>query len=202
MAKVPSRVRRRTNQSDYTVENAPSDVNSDCDDAPDNCVIDNTKNTEDESDGDDGQDVSNEADADDEDDAGIDEVATDGEDLGNARGGYADADGDGDGDGDVMLQDDSTDKQGASRTTGGVSRGHAAGNVLNIADTFAKSSVEDPPFVTSGRVLVFENKTDAEPAFTMKHIITSDLRPILARLADLHAPIRSESIFSWGLSSH
>jgi hypothetical protein len=83
--------------------------------------------------------------------------------------------------------------QGASRTTGGILHGRAAGNVFNIGDAVHVTANPEVQAVASGRVLVYDNNAaDADPLFSMKHAITTDLKPILRRLADKYSPVRSE----------
>lgn len=86
------------------------------------------------------------------------------------------------------------DLQGASRTTGGILRGHARGNTFNIADADETAAHQLQPEYY-GRVLVYESKAaDAKPVFTIKHHVTPHLKPVLIELGRKHSPIRSKFI--------
>ena len=86
------------------------------------------------------------------------------------------------------------DLQGASRTTGGILRGHARGNTFNIADADETAAHRLQPEYY-GRVLVYESKAaDAKPVFTIKHHVTPHLKPVLIELGRKHSPIRSKFI--------
>src|ERR1700679_1237244 len=81
--------------------------------------------------------------------------------------------------------------QGASRTTGGVLRGRAYGNVFNHAD------VEDERHVgpRKGKVLVYQSHKDpmihkADMSITLE--VTSQLKPVLKSLARKYSPVRSK----------
>ena len=203
-----SRVRRGTKQDNRPLDNATEsedgvdepphdDTHDDAADKSPNAADDNAAAN---SDDDPANNVEEGAEADDEDDADPNDGVADEDDDGRADDDQAEAILEDDTDAFAGARTPSPDLQGASRTTGGVFRGRAVGNVLNVADAVMMSTAEDPGPAITGRVLIYENKTDNEPAFTMKHIVTSDLRPILTRLAEKHPPIRSESLLHVAVS--
>lgn len=80
--------------------------------------------------------------------------------------------------------------QGTSRTTGGIFRGRALGNVFNHADAFdilANDKVDQ-----KGIVQVYASHTDSRPLMTMKHKMTPTLAPILKALSRHYSPISSK----------
>lgn len=83
---------------------------------------------------------------------------------------------------------------GASRTTGGVFRGRAQGNVLNIAD--AEKHTEDiGPLVGNVKVYRVGDDPQAGKAQTVfKAAVSKDIAPILRELSELYSPIKSESL--------
>lgn len=91
--------------------------------------------------------------------------------------------------------------QGASRTTGGVLRGRAYGNVFNHAD------VEDERHVgpRKGKVLVYQSPKDpmihkADMSITLE--VTSQLKPVLKSLAQKYSPVQSKRYFYFYLDDH
>ena len=100
---------------------------------------------------------------------------------------------------DIIIRTPSP-KQGSSRTSGAALRGRAAGNVFNIADDHFDAAVQAPVYpAVTGRVVIYESIAAAQagdPAFSVKHNITTNLGPILKSVGDKHSPVRSE--FSGG----
>lgn len=93
--------------------------------------------------------------------------------------------------GDYRDDDDSTnpdDLQGASRTTGGIFRGKAVGNVPAFADMEFESTQTIPQ--TKGRV--FLHMSDSGP-YSMSHPVGSKLGPVLNGLAKLYSPIKRQN---------
>lgn len=80
--------------------------------------------------------------------------------------------------------------QGASRTTGGVFRGRALGNVFNHADAFG--SMANEHMDRKGTVQVYASHTDLKPLMTMKHKVTTTLGPILHSLSRRYSPVSSK----------
>jgi hypothetical protein len=85
--------------------------------------------------------------------------------------------------------------QGASRTMGGILRGHALGNVLNLADAdpFGPSSVMHN---SKGTVFVYlsqngnrGNLNEMKPDMTVNTIVTDTLGPVLNKVGGLYSPI-------------
>lgn len=82
--------------------------------------------------------------------------------------------------------------RGASRTSGGIIRGRALGNVFNFAD--ADSSLGSESRI--GRVNVYLDNVDpgtVKPKMVLKTEVTPRLKPVLKNLARRYSPIRSES---------
>jgi hypothetical protein len=72
--------------------------------------------------------------------------------------------------------------QGASRTTGGIFRGRALGNVFNFAD--ADVEVQMSPVM--GKVFIYTEHvtpTQSRPFMSLKHEVVRYLGPILKKLA-------------------
>ena len=93
--------------------------------------------------------------------------------------------------------------QGASRTTGGVLRGQAQGNVFNHADG---SDVFDMG-PRRGKVHVYTSLRDPalhKPDMTLAAEVTSTLKPVLKALARSYSPVHSMSVpcQTWGSSPH
>lgn len=80
--------------------------------------------------------------------------------------------------------------QGASRTTGGIFRGRALGNVFNHADAF--DIMDYGKLDQKGIVQVYTSHTDSKPLMTMKHTMTTTLAPILKSLSRCYSPVSSE----------
>jgi hypothetical protein len=86
---------------------------------------------------------------------------------------------------------------GSSRTTGGILRGHALGNTLNIADF---NNVEDVHYPIPGKVLLYSSNQDPanlsiqsmRPSAFIKHNVTTSIRPVLMKVAEKFSPIQSE----------
>ncbi|KAF8229151.1 hypothetical protein L208DRAFT_1288055, partial [Tricholoma matsutake] len=87
--------------------------------------------------------------------------------------------------------------QGASRITGGILRGHAQGNVYNIADRIEYEGDISP---TTGKVFVFwshGNPDTSEPYMTLSHHVTPTLGPVLKKLGIQYSPVskKNQQIF-------
>ena len=80
--------------------------------------------------------------------------------------------------------------QGASRTTGGILRGRALGNVFNFADA---TPTEDQDGPMMGKVFIYKDHgvpSQTTPFMFLKHEVTRHLAPILQKLATRY-PIMS-----------
>jgi hypothetical protein len=87
--------------------------------------------------------------------------------------------------------------QGASCTTGGIFRGQATGNTLNIGDMIdPESGVEAKAGdLLIGRVLVYNSCDDnAKPLMSIDHLVTLILKPTLVELGSKYSPVKSMSI--------
>lgn len=90
--------------------------------------------------------------------------------------------------------------RGASRTTGGVLRGHAQGNTGNLAD-FNDTPLEPISFMPvdmSGCVRVYQSRNEVDtgkPSMVFHHEVTPTIGPVLTTLADLYSPIKSEYVY-------
>jgi hypothetical protein len=81
--------------------------------------------------------------------------------------------------------------QGASRTTGGVIRGRAYGNVFNFADSHDLGV--DPAAPVVGRVHLYDSRIDpahTKPRAAFKLQITTSLGTVLSKLAEKDSPVR------------
>lgn len=88
--------------------------------------------------------------------------------------------------------------QGASRTTGGILRGRAAGNAFNFADApdFA------PPSMTPvmGKLHLYSSRVNpmsAPPDMSLNHEVSPTLAPILQDLGERFSPVRSELLVNY-----
>jgi hypothetical protein len=89
--------------------------------------------------------------------------------------------------------------QGASRTTGGFSRGRAMGNALNHADASDIQMDLDLALSIPAKIYLYESFTDSsqvDPAKVKPHrIIKTDVSntfaPVLTKLARKYSPVRS-----------
>lgn len=84
--------------------------------------------------------------------------------------------------------------QGASRTTGGYSRGRALGNTLNHADF---SDILDTKEIRKGKVYIYTTRSDPpalKPYMVYKHDVVSHLGPILKSLSRDFSPPRSKPL--------
>ncbi|TDL13151.1 hypothetical protein BD410DRAFT_903352 [Rickenella mellea] len=92
----------------------------------------------------------------------------------------------------------SSDLQGASRITGGFSRGRAHGNAMNIADMRDNTdTVHVAPEIT-GRVLIYDIRDINADLYTaIKTKVTSGFRPILEIIGDklTNVPVNNCQIF-------
>ena len=99
--------------------------------------------------------------------------------------------------------DGSENLQGASRTSGGIFRGHAQGNVFNLADV-ADVLKQDPGYgvAPKGRVYVYSsplNPTTLEPAkmkpmATVKVTTSQTIAPMLLQVSRRFSPVRSKYV--------
>jgi len=91
------------------------------------------------------------------------------------------------------------DLQGASRTTGGILRGRAQGNVFNNAD--AELALDYGLERRVGRVQVYTayaDPTTVKPDMELKHEVTPKLTKVLKVLSRKYSPIRSMvSVYIW-----
>lgn len=86
---------------------------------------------------------------------------------------------------------------GASRTTGGIIRGHALGNTLNAADIC--DQVTENLFPVPGKVLVYSSADDPanlnaeqmKPTLFIKHLVTPTIQPVLLKISRRFSPIQS-----------
>jgi hypothetical protein len=81
--------------------------------------------------------------------------------------------------------------QGASRTTGGVMRHRAAGNVFNFADGDALSDERTP---VTGKLHLYTspvNPMTNQPTMSLNHAVVPALAPILSDLAERFSPVCS-----------
>lgn len=82
---------------------------------------------------------------------------------------------------------------GASRVTGGVFRGRAQGNVFNNADADELIQYNMQPHM--GKVQVYVSDVDptvTKPKWSLKHKVTSKLKPVLKALSRQYSPISSK----------
>jgi hypothetical protein len=92
------------------------------------------------------------------------------------------------------LQSSAIELRGASRVTGGFLHGHAYGNVFNHAD--ADEVMQDTAGLWVGRVQVYEshvNPTITKPKWSLKHVVTPKLKPVLKALSRQYSPVCSKS---------
>jgi hypothetical protein len=93
--------------------------------------------------------------------------------------------------------------QGASRTSGGIIRGRAFGNVFNFADTSDLQMDLDITLAIPGKVYLYESVSDSvtldptkvKPKRIIKTDVSRTLEPVLTKLSRKYSPVRSESIF-------
>ncbi|KAG6903859.1 hypothetical protein DXG01_014302, partial [Tephrocybe rancida] len=94
--------------------------------------------------------------------------------------------------------------QGASRTTGGVFRGHAQGNIFNHGD--AQESEAPMLGPVKGKVHFYRSNADPAtvqpslivPSMTFKQDVISNLAPILIKTAKVYSPIKNDSWIAKG----
>jgi hypothetical protein len=82
---------------------------------------------------------------------------------------------------------------GSSRTTGGILRGRAQGNVFNVGDV--KDMVDDGLGHAKGKVLVYRPGQDPEvhkPQMTLKAKVGGKLGPLVDELSSKFSPIKSK----------
>ena len=79
--------------------------------------------------------------------------------------------------------------QGASRTTGGVFRGHARGNAFKPGDAVLDDLM---PLPLMGRIVLYDKSAaNAEPLCVTRQPVAADLKSVLSSLAEKFSPIRS-----------
>jgi hypothetical protein len=87
--------------------------------------------------------------------------------------------------------------EGSSRVTGGVLRGRAVGNVLNLPDT--SELIQDIPVPAKGTVRLYSDLSHQpsthQPILTMKTDAKPTLGPILQKLARSYSPVRSKYLW-------
>jgi len=80
---------------------------------------------------------------------------------------------------------------GASRTTGGLLRGRALGNVFNFGDHM---NVDHQISKVVGTVHIYTTHGDPEllkPYMMLKHEVTNGIAPILKKLGSSYSPVKS-----------
>ncbi len=93
----------------------------------------------------------------------------------------------------VVQKDSLPVLQGASCTTGGISRGRAHGNVFNIGDSKDISEKDMGPMI--GKLKVFnigEDPSSRKPQMTLKVKVSGNLAPVLGELAKCYSPVKSK----------
>jgi len=89
--------------------------------------------------------------------------------------------------------------QGASRTTGGFSRGRALGNTFNIGDAPDYEMDLDLTLAVPGKVYIYDSSSDlvdldpttVKPRRILKTDVSRTLAPVLIKLARKYSPVRS-----------
>lgn len=89
--------------------------------------------------------------------------------------------------------------QGASRTSGGIIRGRALGNVFNLADTSDLQMDLDLTLAVPGKVYIYESVSDSvtldptkvKPKRIIKTDVSRTIEPVLTKLGRKYSPIRS-----------
>jgi len=88
--------------------------------------------------------------------------------------------------------------EGASRTSGGILRGKAFGNVFNHADL--SDIFQDSMGAIKGRVFVYLSNHDpasfdfetSRPSFFFKHDVTATVSPLLQEMGRRYEPVASK----------
>jgi hypothetical protein len=88
--------------------------------------------------------------------------------------------------------DDIVEFNGASRTTGGIFRGKAAGNALDIADLNMKPESVSA-LTDTGRVLLFTSREKDALPMSMKFKANEPLSSVLSGLGKLYSPIKHKN---------
>ena len=91
--------------------------------------------------------------------------------------------------------------EGSSRTTGGLSRGKAYGNVFNFADA-EDIAMDNLP--VEGKVLLYFshdnpaniNTMDLKPSASFKHKVVPTVKPILKAISGRFSPVKSKFYFT------
>jgi hypothetical protein len=96
--------------------------------------------------------------------------------------------------------------QGASRTSGGISRGRAQGNVFNLADA-TDVSVQGPRqgMASKGRVFIYSSSSNPttldhelmKPMATVKVLTSQTIAPMLQQVTRRFSPVRSKYTFTY-----
>ena len=86
---------------------------------------------------------------------------------------------------------------GASRTTGGILRGRALGNIFNFGDGM---NVDDQNSKVVGTIHIYTthgNPEESKPYMTLKHEVINHIAPILKKLGNSYSPVKSWFSFSF-----
>jgi hypothetical protein len=89
--------------------------------------------------------------------------------------------------------------QGASRMTGGFTRGRALGNMFNVADAADYEMDIDMMLSIPGKVYIYESSSElvdldpntVKPLRVLKTDVSRTIAPVLTKLARKYSPIRS-----------
>lgn len=89
--------------------------------------------------------------------------------------------------------------QGASRMTGGFTRGRALGNMFNVADAPEYEMDIDLTLSIPGKVYIYESSSEladldpktVKPLRVLKTDVSRTIAPVLTKLAHKYSPIRS-----------
>jgi hypothetical protein len=80
---------------------------------------------------------------------------------------------------------------------GGILRGHATGNVVNMAGELESQTLNHSNSNLTGNVLLYRSCKAASPAMTMRHQVTPELEPILSSLGGRYSPIESKFLLNF-----
>jgi len=92
---------------------------------------------------------------------------------------------------------DSQSLQGASRTSGGILRGRAIGNVFNQADA---SDIHGGLYPVKGSVHVYKgcvDPTQNKPNMVVKADVTPNLVDVVKKMARSYSPVREHHLYVW-----
>jgi hypothetical protein len=98
--------------------------------------------------------------------------------------------------------------QGASRTTGGFSRGRAIGNTFNMADAPDYEMDLDLTLAVPGKVYIYDSSSElkdldpitVKPRRILKTDVSRTLAPVLTKLGRKYSPVRGMFNFVESLS--